>query len=310
MKSVICITGCTATGKSRIAEEIAKIRPSVIINADSIQVYRCMRVLSSRPSEDDFENLENRLYGHVECGVDYSVGKWLHDVEIAIKYSQNREKTPIIVGGTGLYFSALFKGLSFIPSISKETRKESEELRKKSPESFLIDLKANDIKTYENIDRQNVVRVQRAWEVLTDTGYGLSYWLQEKPSPFLHEYEHNRFIISCEKSSLEDNISNRSHKMFEQGVDLEVKRIQNSNLLSNATHPAHKAIGFSVVCQYIQGKLSLEEATNAINIKTRQYAKRQRTWFRNQMQDWENLELNTKDDLVETAKLIDAKCLN
>ena len=95
--------------------------------------------------------------------------------------------------------------------------------------------------------------------------------------------------------------------MFEQGVDLEVKRIQNSNLLSNAAHPAHKAIGFSVVCQYMQGKLSLEEAINTINVKTRQYAKRQRTWFRNQMHDWEILELTTKAGLREAAKQIDSK---
>ncbi|PQM56157.1 MAG: tRNA (adenosine(37)-N6)-dimethylallyltransferase MiaA [Rhodobacteraceae bacterium] len=307
MKSAICITGCTATGKSKIANEIAEIRPSVIINADSIQVYQCMRVLSSRPSDDDFQNCENRLYGHIECGVDYSVGKWLQEVEIAIKYAHSRKKTPIIVGGTGLYFSALFKGLSFIPPVSKETKKKSQQLRKNSPEVFLIDLKANDNETYKNIDKQNVVRVQRAWEVFTDTGYGLSYWQEKQNSPFLRNHECKRFIISCDKSILEDNISNRSHKMFEQGVELEVKSILNSNFLSNAAHPAHKAIGFSAVSEYIQGKLGLEEAISVINVKTRQYAKRQRTWFRNQMHDWEILELTTKAGLGEAAKLIDSK---
>ena len=305
MNTVICISGCTATGKSRVAKELAEIRPAVIINADSIQVYRCMAILSSRPTSKDFGGLENSLYGHIECGVDYSVGKWLEDVEVAIRNAHRKEKTPIIVGGTGLYFSALLNGLSFIPPVSKKTRQNSEYLRKTSPKTLLHDLKVNDNETYINIDQQNIVRVQRAWEVLIDTGYGLSYWQKQKSVPILGKYNNRNFIISCDQSILQENISNRSREMFEQKVDIEVKQILDSNFHASFYHPAHKAIGFFEVCEYLRGNITLEQAIDSIVIKTRQYAKKQRTWFRNQMSEWQVIKITKDFNLTKASQLID-----
>ena len=305
MGYLICITGCTASGKSSIAKNLAKIRPSIIINADSIQVYQCMKLLSCRPSNHDFEKIENRLYGHVKCGSNYSVGKWLLDVEKAIKYAFTNKKIPILVGGTGLYFSALLNGLSSIPPISEKTKKESNHIKKTSPEIFLNDLKAKDYETYGNIDKLNLVRVQRAWEVLTETGCGISYWKKNKQEPLIKIINCKRYIISCDQSILEANILARSHKMFQQGVANEVKRILNSNYLTNPTHPAHKAIGFSEVSKYLNGENTLEKTINMINLKTRQYAKKQRTWFRNQMSDWQVLEITKAFDLSKAADHID-----
>ena len=310
MKRAICITGCTASGKSRIAAELANIAPSVIINADSIQVYECMRIISSRPTKEDFGELENKLYGHIECGSDYSVGKWLEDARIAINDALREQKIPIIVGGTGLYFSALINGLAFIPSISKETKKKSDYFRKNSPEIFLHDLKTKDSMTFENIDKHNFARIQRAWEVLIDTGYGISYWQQTKGIPLLNKHEFHSFIISCDQSILRDNILYRSRKMFEQGIDNEVKRILNSNFNSDPFHPAHKAIGFSEVSKYIEGNMTLEQAIDTINVKTRQYAKKQRTWFRNQMSSWQVLEITKNFNLTKVVEHIDRNALS
>ena len=310
MRSAICITGCTASGKSKIAAHLASIRPSVIINADSIQVYECLRILSSRPTAKDFGELENKLYGHIKCGSEYSVGKWLEDAKIAIDYAYGKKKTPIIVGGTGLYFSALINGLALIPSISKETREKSDYLRKNSPETLLYELKIKDRMTYDNIDKYNFTRVQRAWEVLIDTGYGISYWQQTKGTPLLNKHEFQSFIISCDQSILRDNIAKRSRKMFEQGIEHEVKCILNSNFNSNPSHPAHKAIGFAEVGKYIAGTLTLEQAIDTINMKTRQYAKKQRTWFRNQMPSWQVLEITKNLNLMKVVEHIDKKALS
>lgn len=301
MTDVVCITGCTASGKSRIAKEIAEIRPSIIINSDSIQVYECMKLLSSRPTKDDLYNIENRLYGHIKCGANYNVGKWLQDVENAIKYAHNKNKMPILVGGTGLYFSALFNGLSSIPPISERTKKKADLIKNTSPENFLNELKVSDYETYQNIDKKNLVRVQRAWEVLTETGYGLSYWQKNEKEPLVKVGNSKRYIISCDQFTLEANILARSEKMFEQGVDKEVKKILNSNYLMSPTHPAHKAIGFYEVSKYISGEKTLEQAIDLINLKTRQYAKKQRTWFRNQMSTWQDLKITKGFDLLKAV---------
>ena len=304
MTNVICITGCTASGKSKIAKEIAEFRPSVIINADSIQVYKCIKVLSSRPTDNDLENIENCLYGHVKCENDYSVGKWLQDVEKAIKYAKSSNKIPILVGGTGLYFSALLNGLSSIPPISEKTKKKSDLIKNISPEIFLNDLKISDYETYENIDQQNIARVQRAWEVLTETGYGLSYWKKNKKEPLVKFSDCKRYIISCDQQSLEANILDRSQKMFQQGVEDEVKKILNSNYLINPTHPAHKAIGFYEVREYITGEKTMGQAIDMISVKTRQYAKKQRTWFRNQMSTWQVLNITKGFELSNAVEHI------
>ena len=301
MTDVVCITGCTASGKSRIAKEIAEIRPSIIINSDSIQVYECMKILSSRPTNGDLNSIENRLYGHVKCGANYNVGKWLQDVENAIIYAQNKNKMPILVGGTGLYFSALFNGLSSIPPISERTKNKADLIKNTSPENFLNELKVSDYETYQNIDKKNLVRVQRAWEVLTETGYGLSYWQKNEKEPLVKVGNSKRYIISCDQLTLEANILYRSEKMFEQGVDKEVKKILNSNYLTIPTHPAHKAIGFYEVSKYISGEKTLEQAIDLINLKTRQYAKKQRTWFRNQMSTWQDLKITKGFDLLKAV---------
>ena len=274
----VLIAGQTASGKSHLALKIAEKYGGIIINADAIQVYNNWRILTARPSETDESKINHKLYGHIDGATEYSVGSWIKEIK-EILFSNSR---PIIVGGTGLYFSALTNGLVDIPEISEEIRLEADNLIKKNGfESLVGEI---DQETVQKIDTSNPMRVQRAWEVLRSTGRGLNSWHRATPKPTLDLNGCKALLVDGEVSLMNNRIKNRFDQMIEKGLIQEAK----NNLATwNPKHPSSKAIGACELIAYLNNEISINQLREQIVIATRQYAKRQRTWFRTKMQSWE-----------------------
>ena len=274
----ILIAGQTASGKSHLALQIAAKHGGTIINADAIQVYNNWRILTARPSIADEAKINHKLYGHIDQVTEYSVGTWIKEIRETL-LSNSR---PIIVGGTGLYFSALTSGLVDIPEIPETIRQEAtSKIAKNGFESLVREI---DEETAEKIDKNNPMRVQRAWEVLRSTGRGLNSWHRETPEPTLDINKCKAILIDGEVSLINDRINKRFDQMIEQGLIQEAK----NNLVTwNKMNPSSKAIGAQELIDYLNNKISIDELREQILIATRQYAKRQRTWFRSKMKSWE-----------------------
>jgi len=274
----VLIAGQTASGKSHLALEIAETHGGIIINADAIQVYKNWRILTARPSDTDESKIKHKLYGHVDGAAEYSVGSWIKEIkEILLSHSR-----PIIVGGTGLYFSALTNGLVDIPEIPEKIRLEANaRIKKNGFESLVREI---DQETVQKIDTNNPMRVQRAWEVLRSTGRGLNSWHRETPKPTLDLNRCKALLVDGEVSLMNNRIKNRFDQMIEKGLIQEAK----NNLATwNPKHPSSKAIGACELIAYLNNEISINQLREQIVIATRQYAKRQRTWFRTKMQSWE-----------------------
>lgn len=276
----VLIAGPTASGKSALAMAIARARGGVIVNADAIQVYEDWRVLTARPSVEDEAELPHRLYGHVPGDTPYSVGRWLREVAGLLQEGAR----PVIVGGTGLYFSALTEGLADIPATPPDLRAAaSGHLARHGLAAMLADLDAD---TLARIDRQNPMRVQRAWEVQKLTGRGLAAWHRATPPPLLPADRARCLLVEAPKHWLDPRIATRFDRMLEQGALDEARR----NLAHwDPARPSAKAIGAPELIAHLQGKMTLAQARAAAITATRQYAKRQRTWFRARMADWRRL---------------------
>jgi len=273
----ILIAGPTASGKSDLALQIAQNCGGVIVNADALQVYNNWRILSARPSAQDELRAPHLLYGHVAWDQDYSVGAWLRDLIPLLE----QKRRPIIVGGTGLYFSALTQGLAEIPQTPPALRKAANALVETfSYERLLQDL---DDETKDAIDVQNPMRVQRAWEVLQATGKTIVAWQRETPKPFLALDQCVPVLVDVEKDILNSRIAKRFSQMIKLGA-LEEAR-ENLNRW-DPTVLSSKAIGAPELIAYLKGECLLEEACENATIATRQFAKRQRTWFRSKMKTW------------------------
>ena len=274
----VLIAGQTASGKSHLALEIAEKHGGIIINADAIQIYENWRILTARPSSVDEAKIKHKLYGHIDGAKDYSVGTWIKEVN-EILSSNSR---PIIVGGTGLYFSALTNGLVDIPEIPEKIRLEANaRIKKNGFESLVREI---DQETVQKIDTNNPMRVQRAWEVLRSTGRGLNSWHRATPKPTLDLNRCKALLIDGEVSKMNNRIKNRFDQMIEKGLIQEAK----NNLATwNPKHPSSKAIGACELIAYLNNEISINQLREQIVIATRQYAKRQRTWFRTKMQSWE-----------------------
>lgn len=273
----ILIAGPTASGKSALALWIARTQGGVIINADALQVYENWRILSARPSPEDEAVAPHLLYGHVAASQDYSVGHWLRDVAPLL----HGEDRPIIVGGTGLYFSALTEGLAEIPPIPPEIRAQADRMREAGDIPAM--LKDLDDTTLARIDQRNPMRVQRAWEVMTATGRGLAAWQDATPPPLLPLDQVTALLFDADKTWLNARIAQRFDLMLDQGALDEVRANQpgwNPKALSS------KAIGAPELMAYLNGEMTLEQAREAATIATRQFSKRQRTWFRARMGGW------------------------
>ncbi|SHJ26353.1 tRNA dimethylallyltransferase [Shimia gijangensis] len=273
----VLIAGPTASGKSALALQIAEEQGGVIINADAIQVYENWRVLTARPSEDDESQARHALYGHVAFDADYSVGHWLRQVAPLL---QGPER-PIITGGTGLYFTALTQGLAEIPATPPEIRAEAD--ARVASEGFQALLDELDPMTTARIDQQNPMRVQRAWEVLHTTGRPLAEWQDNTPAPLLTPELPASIVFDVDRDWLNERIGRRFDLMLEQGALDEAR----ANLAHWAvTHLSSKAIGAPELIAHLRGEITLAQAREAATIATRQFAKRQRTWFRSKMRDW------------------------
>ncbi|WP_317054658.1 tRNA (adenosine(37)-N6)-dimethylallyltransferase MiaA [Roseovarius rhodophyticola] len=273
----VLIAGPTACGKSALALRLAESDGGQIINADALQVFANWRVLTARPSPEEESRAPHRLYGHVGPEVAYSVGHWLRDVAPLL---QNGPR-PIIVGGTGLYFTALTEGLADIPETPASLREDANAIRAaQGHEAFLPDL---DQDTLERLDTANPMRVQRAWEVQRATGRSLAAWQDETPPPLLPLSECAAIALEAPKEWLNPRIEMRFDQMLAEGALDEVRANLDGWM---PERPSSRAIGAPELVAYLRGELTLDGARDAAVIATRQYAKRQRTWFRARMRDW------------------------
>jgi tRNA dimethylallyltransferase len=257
--------------------EIAERFGGAILNADAFQIYSNWRVLTARPSDVDQDKAPHFLYGHIAPDAAYSVGHWLAEITPLL----NSSPRPIITGGTGLYFQALTKGLANIPPIPPEIREAAEEeISKKGLDALLSGL---DSATKSKIDCKNPMRVQRAWEVQKATGRSIAVWQASTPKPLLPVARCITLLCDVDKEWLNQRIENRFHKMIEEGALDEAA----ANLPSwSANLPASRAIGARQLIAHLRGEMSLSNAIEEATIATRQYAKRQRTWFRSKMDHW------------------------
>lgn len=273
----VLIAGPTASGKSALALEIAARQGGVIVNADAIQVYDNWRVLTARPSPEEEAQAPHLLYGHQPWDATYSVGHWLREVAPVLR----AQARPIIVGGTGLYLTALTQGLADIPPTPEAVRAEADQRRENEGAAAL--LAEIDSETRARIDVQNPMRVQRAWEVLRTTDKGLAQWQDDTPPPLLPLEHAHAILFDVDKDWLNARIARRFDQMLDQGALDEAR----TNLpLWDPSLLSMKAIGAPELIAHLQGKLTLDQARQAATIATRQFAKRQRTWFRSKMADW------------------------
>ncbi len=269
----VLIAGPTAAGKSALALQIAAAQGGVIINADALQVFDGWRILTARPDAVDLDRAPHALYGHVPFDAPYSVGQWLRDATPLL----DGPLRPIIVGGTGLNFAALTEGLADIPLTPAAVRTAANDLT-------LPDLLAAlDPETRAALDVANRARVQRAYEVLQATGRRIVDWQAETPAPLLPLQQTTALLVQAEPGWLNARIAARFDAMLAQGLLEEARAILPN---WNPDHASAKAIGAADLIAYLRGAVSLEQARDAAVTASRQYAKRQRTWFRKRMRDW------------------------
>jgi len=276
----VLIAGPTASGKSTLALEIAARDGRVVVNADALQVYGNWRVLTARPSVSDEAAVPHALYGHVGRDEAYSVGHWLREIAPLLA------RPVVIVGGTGLNFNALTRGLAEIPETPATVRAEADaRMRAEGRTALLADLDAD---TVARIDTLNGARVQRAWEVWRSTGRGLAFWQAMTPAPLLPLEAAEALVLTPETGWLNNRIDQRFAAMIAAGAVAEAQ----ANLEGwDPTRPSSRAIGGPELIAHLQGALGLEAAIAAAQLASRQYAKRQRTWFRSNMGAWRQLSL-------------------
>lgn len=280
----VLIAGPTASGKSALALAIAEQQGGVVVNADASQIYDCWRIVTARPDAEEEARAPHALYGHVAFDQPYSAGHWQRDVARLLADGAR----PIIVGGTGLYFTALTEGLTRIPETPAALRTQADAI----PLAMLIS--ELDVETAQSIDLNNRARVQRAWEVLKATGRGLKSWQGDTDPPLLALDEVEAFVIDAPKEDLTPRIAARFRQMLNTGAIEEVEAMQDR---FDPTLPSCKAIGVPQIMELLAGRWDEEETIEQATIATRQYAKRQRTWFRKRMQQWRWV---TREDVTKT----------
>ena len=285
MQKIILIAGPTGSGKSEIALRLAKKINGEIINADSMQVYKEIKILSARP--ESYSNISHYLYGNISVKNNFSAGEWLKKVKLNLNKIIKKKKQPILVGGTGLYFKLLTEGISNIPkipdSIRIKARKLNVNLGNDKFYSLLIKL---DPLVQNKIKKNDTHRLIRAYEVVTFTKKSLIDW-QKKNKNYFSNYQFVKIFINPENNSLQKLLRLRLKKMFELGAVNEVKKFL--KLKINKSLPANKILGIEEIKKYLEKKIPLEQAFEETFIRTRRYVKRQRTWFRGHMKDWTSI---------------------
>ena len=284
---IILIYGPTASGKSKFAIKLAKKISGEIINADSMQIYKELKILTARPFQKDYQKIKHHLYGFHTVKKNFSTGDWLELANEKILNCKNRKKTPILVGGTGLYFKALTDGLVNIPKIPVKLREKIRSLHKKiGQKKFFLRLLKLDPLSKNHINPLDTQRTIRAYEIKFYTKRSMSEWFKNTKS----NYEQSDFFkiyIDFPRSDLLKRINIRSKKMIKNGAISEVKKFIKLKVPSNKS--SNKAIGVKEIREHLNSKIEIEEVIDKISIKTRQYAKRQSTWGRGNMSNWNKI---------------------
>ena len=281
---IILIYGPTASGKSLFAIKLAKKVKGEIINADSMQVYKELNILSARPLRKDYQKIKHHLYGFQSVKKKFSTGNWLKLVNQKIEDIKKRNKTPILVGGTGLYFKALTDGLTNIPNIPIKFRKEIRSLHSKiGSKNFFLKLIKEDPLAKNHINLHDSQRAIRAYEIKLFTKKSMYSWFKNTKSNYKQK-DFYKIYIDFPRDELLERINSRVEKMIKRGAVLEVKKFIKLNIPKSKS--AHKAIGVNEIREYIHKKIQINDLIEKISIKTRQYAKRQSTWGRGNMRDW------------------------
>jgi tRNA dimethylallyltransferase len=283
--TAILIAGPTASGKSALALRVAEAIGGVIVNADSMQVYRDLRIITARPTAAEEARVPHRLYGHVDAAENYSVGRWLVDAQAALEETLRHGKLPIVVGGTGLYFKALTQGLSAVPPIPADIRAALRaRLAAEGPEALHAELGRRDPASAERIRPADGVRIVRALEVIAATGRSLADWQRVGMQPVVVPASAVKVFLDVPRAELYRRIDARFDAMLAAGALAEVQALVARGL--DPALPAMKAHGVPWLIRHLRGEISLPEAAEGAKTDTRRYTKRQGTWFRHQLPDW------------------------
>ena len=296
---IILISGPTSSGKSNFAIKLAKKIKGEIINADSMQVYKQLQILTARPKKEDLKKIKHHLYGFCDVRKKYSTGEWLKLLLKKIKDIRKRKKVPIIVGGTGLYFKALTDGLVKIPNIPIKVRNKIRLMQKKlGQKEFYNKLLKFDPLIKNKIEKNDVQRSIRAYEIKNYTKISIINWFK-KTKKYIASDEFVKLYIDYPRDNLISRINLRVNNMFANGAIEEVRRF--NKLKVKKENSSNKVIGIKEISSLLNKQSTLEQTKELIAIKTRQYAKRQVTWARGQMQSWQKI--NPKNLSLTLKKL-------
>ncbi len=280
------IAGPTASGKSALALDLARKTGGVLINADSMQVYRDLRIITARPTVEEEAVVPHRLYGHVDAAINFSAGAWVADAAKALAEARANKRLPIFVGGSGLYFRALTRGLSAVPPIAAEVRDSVRaRLERDGVEALHEELARRDPVSAARLKPRDRTRIARALEVIEATGRALPDWHREGLPPLLPPGEFSALFLAPEREALYARIDARFDAMLASGAIEEVAQLAARNL--DPLLPAMKAHGVPVLIRHIRGEVTLQAAAEFGRTETRHYAKRQLTWFRHQLPEFE-----------------------
>jgi tRNA dimethylallyltransferase len=295
----VLIAGPTASGKSALALSLARSTGGIIINADSMQVYRDLRIITARPTLEEEADVPHRLYGHVDAAVNFSAGAWVADAAAALPEARARNAPPIFVGGSGLYFKALTSGLSAVPPVPPGIREAVRaRLERDGVEALHAELLQRDTATAERLKPRDRTRIARALEVVEATGRSLTDWHRDGLPPLLPLGTFNALFLAPERDELYARIDARFDAMLAAGALQEVERLAARRL--DPLLPAMKAHGVPALIRHLRGEITLEQAAEIGRADTRHYAKRQFTWFRHQLPEFQWV----KPEQVREASLV------
>ena len=290
INTVYVIAGPTATGKSDLSISLAKKISGAVINSDSMQVYENLEILTARPTLSEMKNINHHLYGFVDGRERYNVERWCNDATEIIKKTSAKNLTPILVGGTGLYINTLINGLVDLPSIPESIKIESEKILQEFGKDFLINqIKNVDPKSLNEINHNDTVRLRRIWEVFESTGKKFSEWKLNKNKKFITDYKFKILLFLPDREKNYQVVNSRFVKMMKSGAVEEVKKLLELNL--NDSLPVMRAHGVPEIKKYLANESTLEECINKGQQVTRNYVKRQHTWWNSS-----NLEIFQKFD--------------
>ena len=296
---ILLIYGPTASGKSLFAIKLAKKINGEIVNADSMQVYKELKILSARPLKKDFQKIKHHLYGFQSVKKNFSTGDWIKLVNQKILEIKKKKKVPILVGGTGLYFKSLSEGLVNIPNIPFKFRKKIRTLHKKlGPQKFFSELIKIDPLARNYVNLSDTQRVIRAYEIKLFTKMSMYLWFKNTKSNYKKK-DFFKIYIDYPRNELLERIYKRTQEMIKKGVVSEVQKFIRLKVANDKS--ASKAIGIKEIGEYLEKKIPVKDVIEKISIKTRQYAKRQSTWGRNNMKDWKKI---NPEDLNKFLKKI------